>query len=542
MVFLSLLLGTDLSVLTNSSKLTTDIRQALTEEDYGLEYAIGIVLALACCVTLVGLVATFSAWSMISAISESNCNTLLRSSMGQYVTAMPSRFVVASLYLFLVWLTLMLIQIISGPLILLVLAVIVYLFFQVVVSLSAFGRLIVHTGAMGKKRVLDPEFERQLLPSGLHASLLIKATERSRRRTSATEQYRYSKSTPSQRNVHSSMSSGNSGDTPPVTGDHSRMSIETSSLNNLSSSFLSEQSPYGRPTRKRLDSEETRAIEHADRAFGGAGMETVPLEPHESTNSFPTALPTHVRKESEDDSCDELANQIFFPRASVLNNAGHSQLKKIVNQTLSTRDMDELAEIVEQASAELERRSSMAAADGTPKVDAVNGDTPKTRYRKLAVRRSRQVSEAHARLQAEWEVEDDVRNVYDIEPPVEIFSPEEIQLNRATSRPLPRPSLLNRTKRLGSLRNLVTNFDPRRFSLTRTNSAPIRPGLEQIEEKYSFEDLSVPSPAAIPSTSEDSPTGKDGGTYQGRTNTADDEESSGERQYLLGGNKSNHNT
>lgn len=34
------------------------------------------------------------------------------------------------------------------------------LFIQVVVPLSAFGRLIMHTGAMAKKPVLDQELEK----------------------------------------------------------------------------------------------------------------------------------------------------------------------------------------------------------------------------------------------------------------------------------------------------------------------------------------------------------------------------------------------
>jgi hypothetical protein len=47
-----------------------------------------------------------------------------------------------------------------------------------------------HTGAMSSKRVLDVEFEKCLLPSGLQASLLIKATHRVRKRVSALSQYR----------------------------------------------------------------------------------------------------------------------------------------------------------------------------------------------------------------------------------------------------------------------------------------------------------------------------------------------------------------
>jgi hypothetical protein len=204
-------------------------------------------------------------------------------------------------------------------------------------------------------------------------------------------------------------------------------------------------------------------------------------------------------------------------------------LKTIVNQTLSSRGSEELTQLVEEARAELGRRKSAG-------FDA-DSDTPRTTFRKLAVHRSRQVSEGNAKLQAEWEVEDDVRNMYDIEPPVEIFSEEEWQLNRATSTPLPRPSLLNRTTRLGSLRKLVTaglgDFDPLRSFTRRGSSVPPKSVLEQIEEKYSFDDSSMPSPAAIPTNGEDSPAGQDGGLNRNQNSKIEDEESP-----LLGG-KSN---
>ena len=525
MVFLSLLLGTDMSVLMNSSSLSTDVRQALmTEEYFSLKFYIGLVLALACCVTVVGLVATYTAWSMISAISDANCNTMLRSSMGQYVTAMPSRFVVSSLYLFLVWLTLLLIELVSGPWILAIVAVVVSLFFQVVVSLSAFGRLVVHTGAMGKKRILDPEFERQLLPSGLHASLLIKATERSRRRTSVTEQYRYSANAPSQRQEYfgqSSLGSIDIGSTGHGTGQPTqshRGSVETTSSNGLLSSFSSSVPPAP-STLHQMSAEEARAVEHADRVFGGESQGSLPQ--FSGAPDLPVMPPpTHRRQGSEDYSVDEHTNQIFFPRASVLNRTGNHELKTVVNEALSTRSTGELSEIFEQASAELQRRTSATQVpDGTGNLGTQQiEDTPRTAVRKLAAQRSRLVSEDNVKLQAEWEAEDDVRHVYDIEPPVEIFSGAELEENNNAAMRFPRVSLLNRTRRLGSLRQLVEPFS----SFTRTRSDRII-RLDQIEETYSAEDLTTP--------------GWDG-VMNGesvRRKSADDEESHGERQYLLSG-------
>ena len=131
---------------------------------------------------------------MVSSISDRNTHALLRSSIGQYVTSLPSKFTVASLYLFLLWMVLWMINLLCGFIqVALVLWVLTMFIFQVVIPLSAFGRLIIHTGAMAQRPVLDAELEQELLPSGLHASLLIRATDRRRKYASATDQYRKKK-------------------------------------------------------------------------------------------------------------------------------------------------------------------------------------------------------------------------------------------------------------------------------------------------------------------------------------------------------------
>jgi hypothetical protein len=56
MVFLSLLLGTDMGIFMNSSAFTTEIREALMNEEYtSLKFYIGGVLALASCTTVMGV-------------------------------------------------------------------------------------------------------------------------------------------------------------------------------------------------------------------------------------------------------------------------------------------------------------------------------------------------------------------------------------------------------------------------------------------------------------------------------------------------------
>lgn len=478
---------------------------------------------------------------MISVLSDANSNCMLRSSMGQYVTAMPSRFVVASLYLFLAWLILLLVEIISGPLMFAMVCAIAFLFFQVIVSLSAFGRLIIHTGAMGQKRILDPELERQLLPSGLHASLLIKATERSRRNTSATEQYRPSVTTQksprqdrnnshksydsyrdrldrdySHRSYDSQRSRHDRYDSHKSTDSHRSRQDREEFQRHHPDRDASESSQHSMPTLPESDlpfhesgslvSEENHALENAARAFGFEFPSDVPA------TSSPSHLNSrHVRAQSSESiiSVDELVNQIDFPRASFLNRTNNNQLKDVVNETLSSRQNDDL---IAQAKAALEEEeencigpqglsvsTGMQTQAGRNAAGKLGDDTPRTATRKLAVRRSRMVSDSSL-LKEEWLEEDDVRQVYDIEPPVEIFQDGDDgdgDRNDAGGF-MPRASLLNRTHDIGSLRRLVTKgigglgrslsrsrimVEPRRLS----GSGP----LGRISEKGSMEDLSA---------------------------------------------------
>jgi hypothetical protein len=96
--------------------------------------------------------------------------------------------------MFLLWIILSAIEVTHGLVSFVLVGVIISLFFQVVVTFSAFGRLIVHTGAMGKKPILEPDLERALLPSGLRAPLLIKATNHQRRQTGVIMQYKSQRS------------------------------------------------------------------------------------------------------------------------------------------------------------------------------------------------------------------------------------------------------------------------------------------------------------------------------------------------------------
>ena len=402
MVFLSLLLGSQMSTLFNSAKFSTDIRYALRDEQYGdLKFLIGCVMVLGACVTAIGLIATFTAWSMISAISDSNAHSVLRSSMGQYVTNLPSRFVVAALYLFLTMLVLLIIEIASGPVCYCIVALVVYLFFQTVVSLSSFGRLIIHTGAMGQKKILDPEFERHLLPSGLHASLLILATNGSRRRTSVTSQYRH-------KAEHHSSSIRSA---PP---ESSAMSSLHSSVPRPRPSPVSVDSDYDDEEDDLLSPSEMNSITVSARAFrlptelvhsnSGRSMDSNP------TASPPSSKPSSLRNMQTLDPT--IPEEIPFPRPSVLNRVeSGSELRQLTKSTLSKDSR--LQQMVRRSSAIALHRHGIRS------------------------------------IASEWQAEHEVRGMYDIEPPdfVAAATDEDPAMTRAQK--------LNESRGFRSLKRLL---------------------------------------------------------------------------------------
>ena len=179
MVLLSLLLATEINVFFNSSQEIVNLRSSLLEQHHplhSLHFWIGMIMLLDIFLTLLGLVTTFTLWGIISAISPINAHCLLRSTIGQYVTSLPPRLLVGALYLFWTWILLFVIDLVRSPISLIFVAVVGLLFISIIIPLSIFGRLVLHTGAMSSKPILQTDLEMQLLPSGLQASLWMRAS------------------------------------------------------------------------------------------------------------------------------------------------------------------------------------------------------------------------------------------------------------------------------------------------------------------------------------------------------------------------------
>jgi hypothetical protein len=192
MVFMSLLLSTELSVLFNSAGVTTAIRQALLHEQHGSpSFWAGIAILISAILTLLSLISTFTAWTMVSAVSEANAHCILRSSIGQYAAELPGRFIVGSIYSFLVWFSLFVFLLLPvGLWSCLLLLLVICLFVHTITAFSAFGRMIMHTGAMGSTPIFDKAYEASLQPHSLHHNLLLKAKANLGNKTSIIRQYR----------------------------------------------------------------------------------------------------------------------------------------------------------------------------------------------------------------------------------------------------------------------------------------------------------------------------------------------------------------
>jgi hypothetical protein len=193
MVFMSLLLGAELSVLFNSAQVTTSIRYSLSHGSHNeLQFWIGISLLLSVVFTILSLFTTFTAWGLVSAISDENAHCMLRSSIGQYVVELPQKFIVMSIYSFF-WIFALFLSLLLpafGFYSVMLTILVAGLFFHVVAVFSAFGRLILHTGAIAPTRIFDERYEQRLLPHSLHSNLIKRARAELTNKTSVVRQYR----------------------------------------------------------------------------------------------------------------------------------------------------------------------------------------------------------------------------------------------------------------------------------------------------------------------------------------------------------------
>ncbi|CAJ1954479.1 unnamed protein product [Cylindrotheca closterium] len=192
MIFMSLLLSTELGVLFSTSSITASVRQELQDgQHFTLSFWAGLMIIISALLTILSLISIYTAWAMVNSINANNAHCILRSSIGQYAAELPGRLIVCSIYSFLISFVIYFFLLLPvGIWSILLLASTLFLFFHIVSVFSALGRVIMHTGAMGDERIFAPEFEELLIPHTLHSNLLAKSKANLENNTSIIRQYR----------------------------------------------------------------------------------------------------------------------------------------------------------------------------------------------------------------------------------------------------------------------------------------------------------------------------------------------------------------
>ena len=158
MVFMSLLLGTEIGVLFSPSQPADVFRAALKNESYSdANFWAAIMLCISIGFTLSTLVANFTAWAIIGAVSPQNSHAILRSSIGLDAAQLPARLVILSIYCFLVWVILFIYILVPHIWGIVIALFPVVLIAYIVIMYSSFGRLVIYSRAMQQKEIFKDE-------------------------------------------------------------------------------------------------------------------------------------------------------------------------------------------------------------------------------------------------------------------------------------------------------------------------------------------------------------------------------------------------
>lgn len=184
MVFMSLLLGTEIGVLFSPSKPADTFREALESESYGdANFWAAIVLCCSIGLTLSTLVANFTAWAIIGAISPHNSHAILRSSVGLEAAQLPAKLAILSIYCFVVWVMLFIYILVPHYWGFLISIIPMVLIVYIVILYSSFGRLVIYSRAMQQKEIFKHQEDVNMSSERLFEELLKKAEQEKKRKS-----------------------------------------------------------------------------------------------------------------------------------------------------------------------------------------------------------------------------------------------------------------------------------------------------------------------------------------------------------------------
>lgn len=173
-VFLSLLMSSEIAILFSPSEPADIVRTALKNMDLSVNFFAGLILCVSIVIAVAALYATFSAWAIVSTVSDGNTHTVIRSSLGLYCCSLPSRLIVCSIYFFLCHLFLYFFVLMPVQIAPVVTAFGIILIFHISSTYSAMGRIIIETGAMGEEEIFTPQEETAKTPDELLQGLILR--------------------------------------------------------------------------------------------------------------------------------------------------------------------------------------------------------------------------------------------------------------------------------------------------------------------------------------------------------------------------------
>jgi hypothetical protein len=299
------------------------------------------------------------------------------------------------------------------------------MFFSIVIPLSAFGRLILHTGAMSQKPILSEELEKDLLPSGLQASLLIRAMDRQRRNTEVTAQYRRRQ----QRNTTTRAESAATATIPQGNSQDDSLSIEEQQRIRIMPIF-SQPTTLSPNKHRRFASVETIALPKASILNATTSRKELYdlIEGQQSTwkkddldekaitpQPMKVVSPSKHRRFASTETID-------FPQASVLNaTTSRKELHELIDSTISAKPRNDMEQDWLSSGDQqqpLEADLLLAPSFSSNKTQSPRPSLPKP----PTIQNHRRVSST--RLMMEWAEETDVRDLYGAAPPADLPHPD----------------------------------------------------------------------------------------------------------------------
>ena len=191
MVFMSLLLGTEIGVLFSPSQPADVFRAALKNKTYSdANFWAAIMLCISIGFTLSTLVANFTAWAIIGAVSPQNSHAILRSSIGLDAAQLPARLVIVSIYCFLAWIILFIYILVPHVWGIVIALFPVVLIASIVIMYSSFGRLVIYPRAMQHKEIFKDEEDDNMSSKRLFEELLKLAEKEKRKQAPLPLYYR----------------------------------------------------------------------------------------------------------------------------------------------------------------------------------------------------------------------------------------------------------------------------------------------------------------------------------------------------------------